>query len=75
MASCSDDMDLVIPHADNITFSELEIPTRFSHVIPDNGFSVAGMNFNTVKAGKQLAGGFCYTLIPQHYSLTLFISA
>ena len=61
MASCSDDMDLVIPHADNITFSELEIPTRFSHVIPDNGFSVAGMNFNTVKAGKQLAGGFCYS--------------
>lgn len=31
MASCSDDMDLVIPHADNITFSELEIPTR-SHM-------------------------------------------
>lgn len=61
MASCSDDMDLVIPHADNITFSELEIPTRFSHVIPDNGFSVAGMNFNTVKAGKQLTGGFCYS--------------
>ena len=40
LASCSDDIDLVIPHATNITFSELEIPTRFSHVIPDGGFSV-----------------------------------
>ena len=61
MASCSDDMDLVIPHATNITFSELQIPARFSHVIPDNGFAVAGMKFNTVKSGNQLKGGFCYS--------------
>lgn len=59
--SCSDDIDLVIPHATNITFSELEIPSRFSHVIPEGGFSVAGMKFNTVKSGSQLAGGFCYS--------------
>ena len=37
LASCSDDIDLVVPHATNITFSELEIPERFSHVIPDGG--------------------------------------
>ena len=28
MASCSDDMDLVIPHATNITFSELQTRQR-----------------------------------------------
>lgn len=62
LASCSDDIDLVVPHATNITFSELEIPERFSHVIPDGGFSVEGINFNTVKsADGQLAGGFCYS--------------
>lgn len=61
-AACSDDIDLKIPHADNITFSELEIPTRFSHVIPDGGFSVQGINFNTVKSSDgQLEGGFCYS--------------
>lgn len=60
-ASCSDEMDLVIPHATNITFSELEIPERFSHIIPDGGFTAAGMKFNTVKSGNQLAGGFCYS--------------
>lgn len=62
LAACNDDIDLVIPHPTNITFSELEIPTRFSHVIPDGGFSVQGMNFNTVKsADGQLTGGFCYS--------------
>ena len=62
LASCSDDIDLVIPHATNITFSELEIPTRFSHVIPDGGFSVEGIHFNTVKSSDgQLSGGFCYS--------------
>lgn len=60
--SCSDDIDLVIPYPTNITFDELEIPTRFSHVIPDNGFSVQGLNFHTVKASDgQLNGGFCYS--------------
>ena len=60
--SCGDDIDLVIPYPTNITFEELEIPTRFSHVIPDNGFSVQGLNFRTVKAADgQLAGGFCYS--------------
>lgn len=59
---CSDDIDLVIPHPTNITFSELEIPTRFSHVIPEGGFSVQGLNFNTVKSSdNQLTGGFCYS--------------
>lgn len=60
-SACSDDIDLVIPHADNITFSELELPDRFTHAIPDGGFSVAGMKFNTVKEGNQLKGGFCYS--------------
>ena len=61
LVSCSDDMDLIVPHADNITFSELQIPERFSHVIPDGGFTVSGIKFNTVKEGKQLKGGFCYS--------------
>lgn len=61
-SSCNDDIDLVIPHANNITFSELEIPERFSHVIPDNGFSVQGINFNTRKSTDgQLEAGFCYS--------------
>ena len=59
--SCSDDLDIVIPHATNITFSELEISERFSHVIPDGGFTVAGMRFNTIKSGNQLEAGFCYS--------------
>lgn len=59
--SCSDDIDLLVPHATNITFAELEIPTRFSHIIPDGGFTASGIKFNTVKSGSQLAGGFCYS--------------
>ncbi|MGN0281767.1 MAG: DUF4465 domain-containing protein [Prevotella sp.] len=59
--SCSDELELRAPHATNITFSELEIPERFSHVIPEDGFAVAGMKFNTVKEGKQLKGGFCFS--------------
>lgn len=61
-SACSDDMDVVIPAPDNITFDELTLPSRFTHVIPDNGgFDVRGMHFNTVKSGNQLAGGFCYS--------------
>ncbi|MGN0282360.1 MAG: DUF4465 domain-containing protein [Prevotella sp.] len=59
--SCSDEDELLIPHATNITFSELEISERFSHVIPDGGFTASGIRFNTVKQGNQLAAGFCYS--------------
>lgn len=59
--SCSDDLDVVIPEPDNITFEDLQLPSRFTHVIPDGGFSTSGLKFNTVKSGSQLAGGFCYS--------------
>lgn len=60
--ACSDEMDVVIPAPDNVTFDELTLPSRFTHVIPDNGgFDVRGIHFNTVKSGNQLAGGFCYS--------------
>lgn len=61
-ASCSDELDLVVPYPTNITFDELSIPQRFSHVVPDGGFDASGIHFNTVKdASGQLAGGFCYS--------------
>lgn len=62
LTACNDDIDLVIPHANNITFSELEIPTRFSHVIHDGGFTVQGIHFNASKSSDgQLSAGFCYS--------------
>lgn len=60
--SCDDDLELKVPYPDNITFEELTLPTRFTHEIPDGGFSVRGLNFNTVKSSDgQLEGGFCYS--------------
>ena len=62
LTSCSDDLDLKIPYPDNITFEELTLPGRFTHEVPDKGFSVRGLNFNTVKsADGQLESGFCYS--------------
>ena len=62
LSSCNDDIDLIIPHPTNITFEELQIPERFSHVTPDGGFSVGGVNFNTIKSSAgQLKGGFSYS--------------
>lgn len=58
-SACSDDLDVVIPEPDTITFNEVAMPSRFTHVISDGGFSVSGVNFNTVKSGTQLAAGFC----------------
>ncbi len=58
-SACSDDLDVIIPEPDNITFNEIQMPDRFTHVITDGGFSVSGVNFNAVKSGSQLAGGFC----------------
>ncbi|WP_438589667.1 hypothetical protein [Duncaniella freteri] len=63
--SCSDDIDLVIPHATNITFDEVAPPQRFSHVITQGGFDVQGIHFNAVSSGNQLTGGFCAKQ-PQH---------
>ena len=57
--SCSDDIDLVIPHATNITFDEVAPPQRFSHVITQGGFDVQGIHFNAVSGRNQLTGGFC----------------
>lgn len=62
LTSCKDNIDLVIPYPTNITFEELQIPERFSHVIPEQGFTVQGIKFNTVKSSDgQLKGGFCYS--------------
>lgn len=58
-SSCSEDLELVVPEPDNITFNEIQMPDRFSHVISDGGFSESGIHFNAVKSGNQLAGGFC----------------
>lgn len=60
--SCSDDLDLVVPYPTNITFENLELPSRFTHVVPDGGFTTDGIHFNTVKgADGQLTAGFCYS--------------
>lgn len=57
--SCSDDIDLVIPHATNITFDEVAPSQRFSHVIKQGGFDMQGIHFNAVTSGAQLSAGFC----------------
>lgn len=63
LCSCEGDkLDLVIPYPNAITFSDLKITERFSHVIPENGFSTNGITFNTMKSSDgQLSGGFCYS--------------
>ena len=48
-SACSDDLDVVIPEPDNITFNEIQMPERFTHVIQDGGFSTSGLHFNAVK--------------------------
>lgn len=57
--SCSDDIDLVIPHATNITFDEVAPSQRFSHVIKQGGFDMQGIHFNAVTSGTQLSAGIC----------------
>lgn len=60
-AACSDDSDVNIPKPTNITLNELTLE-RFSHNVPDGGFTSQGIHFNTVKgANGQLEGGFCYS--------------
>lgn len=60
--SCSDNnLDLKVPYVDDVTLNELE-PGRFSHVIPDGGFTSGGIHFNTVKNGAgDLEAGFAYS--------------
>ncbi len=61
VASCSDDLPVEIAEPGNITFDELKLSERFSHAVPQGGFSCNGIKFNTVKSGSQLEGGFCYS--------------
>lgn len=60
--SCSDDnLGLKAPYLDDVTLNELT-PGRFSHVIPEGGFTSKGVHFNTVKNGAgDLEAGFAYS--------------
>ena len=62
LLSCSDNnLDLKVPYVDDVTLNELD-PGRFSHVIPDGGFTSGGVHFNTVKSsGGELEAGFAYS--------------
>ena len=50
-SACSDDLDVIIPEPDNITFNEIQMPDRFTHVITDGGFSVSGSQFQCCQVG------------------------
>lgn len=58
--ACSNEDDLLVDYPDDITFNELELD-RFSHKIPENGFSSGGINFNTVKNTDGSYSGFAYS--------------
>ncbi|MDR2129758.1 MAG: DUF4465 domain-containing protein [Odoribacteraceae bacterium] len=62
--ACSDDREVLAPIPNDVTLNELSLP-RFSHVIPDNGFTARAahenaVTFNTRKNGAGYSG-FAYS--------------
>lgn len=58
--SCSEDKDVLIPFAKDITLNELELG-RFTHEIPDGGFNSDVVHFNTVKNSDGSFSGFAFS--------------
>ena len=58
--ACADDMDVLVPVPDDITFNEIQIE-RYTHVVPENGFDAGGLHFNTVKNADGTYSGFAYS--------------
>lgn len=57
---CSDEDKLLIPYTNDITLNELQLD-KFSHVIPEGGFSSGGIHFNTKREADGSYSGFAYS--------------
>ncbi len=60
LTACSDKDDLLVPVPDDITFNELSLE-KFTHVVPEGGFTSGGIRFNTVKGANGEYSGFAYS--------------
>ncbi|MDR1415113.1 MAG: DUF4465 domain-containing protein [Odoribacteraceae bacterium] len=63
--ACSDDRDLLVPIPNDVTMNELSLD-RFTHVIPENGFTSRAahqnaVTFNTNKKSDGTYAGFAYS--------------
>lgn len=64
-AACSDDHDVLVPIPNDVTLNELQLG-RFTHQIPDGGFTSRaahsnGVTFNTNKNSDGTYSGFAYS--------------
>lgn len=65
LAACSDDKDVLAPVPNDVTLNELSLE-RFTHIIPDGGFTSKAahrnsVTFNTKKNGDGTYAGFAYS--------------
>lgn len=65
MMACSDEKDVLVDIPNDVTMNELKLE-RFSHLIPEGGFSSRaarsnGVRFNTNKQGDGTYSGFAYS--------------
>ena len=65
LSACSDDKDVLVSIPNDVTMNELELE-RFTHQIPDGGFTskaahTNGVKFNTVKNPDGTYSGFAYS--------------
>lgn len=65
LSACSDDKDVLVSIPNDVTMNELELG-RFTHQIPDGGFTskaahTNGVKFNTVKNPDGTYSGFAYS--------------
>lgn len=67
LSACSDDKDVLVSIPNDVTMNELELG-RFTHQIPDGGFTskaahTNGVKFNTVKNPDGTYSGFAYSTV------------
>jgi hypothetical protein len=65
LAACADEQELLVPLPNDVTLNELSLG-RFTHVIPDGGFTARAahanaVTFNTRKNADGTHGGFAYS--------------
>lgn len=65
LIACSDDKDVLVDIPNDVTLNELQLG-RFTHAIPDGGFTAKaahsnGVKFNTVKNADGTYSGFAYS--------------
>ncbi len=65
LAACADDKDVLAPVPNDVTLNELSLE-RFTHIIPDGGFTSKAahknsVTFNTKKNNDGTYAGFAYS--------------